>query len=250
MAMATAYTLVIPTYNEAPIIRQTLKEVSAVFSATCKVPWHMIVADNASTDHTSDIVEALHDPHVSVIRLKEKGRGRAIRAAFQAAPHGIVGFTDADLPIEPREVLTGFDMIARGESEIVVGTRFGRGSDVAGRTLLRSGSTVIFHILARIIVGLHASDSQCPLKIMNDRARPIMLATTDPTWWSELEFLLLAEKLHMPLKELPITWNDARYPQRKSTIKFVKDSLRAILAMFEMRLSLHRQLTELRRTLR
>ncbi len=243
--MATKFTLVIPTYNESAIIGETIKIVRDAFIKDCPEPWHIIVADNASTDGTADIVDGFKDPRITTIRLTEKGRGRAIRTAFKAAGGGVVAFTDADLPIDPHDVIKGATMVLQGEAEIVVGSRFAEGSTTSKRAWIRRGSSLIFHLLAKIIVGLQATDSQCPLKITNERMTAIMLATSDPTWWSELEFLLLAEKLKVNMKELPITWTEERFPRRKSTIKVVQDGLRAIKAMFIMRGTLKKQLAGL-----
>ncbi|RJQ29477.1 glycosyltransferase [Candidatus Parcubacteria bacterium] len=243
--MATKFTLVIPAYNEASIIRETIKTICDAFAALCPCPWHVIVADNASTDHTADLVDAMNDSRVSTVRLKEKGRGRAIREAFRSAGGGVVAFTDADLPISPEEIVQGLRMILGSECEVVVGTRFAVKSAAQERSFLRNGSSMIFLMLARMITGLRASDSQCPLKMMNERTTPIMLETEDPTWWSELEFLLLVERLGIAVKELPITWHD-RYPERKSTVKMVSDSLRAIQEMVKMRFHLAKKLEALR----
>lgn len=232
--MTTKFTLVIPTYNEASIIRETLTEVIRVFREHCDEPWAISIADNASTDGTADIALELNDPHVSVLRLKEKGRGRALRAAFAEAGEGIVAFTDADLSIGPLDVLRGLAMIRAGNCEIVVGTRM-TASGETKRSLRRRLSTRVFHILSRAIVGLRASDSQCPIRIMNERVRPILLATVDNTWWSELEFLVMAERLGIGIHELTVEWREDRYPNRKSSVMLVRDGLRAIRAMIKMR---------------
>ena len=146
--MADTFTLVIPAYNEGLIIRETLTAVVTACRKHCPEPWHVIVVDNASIDGTADLVEGFGDPHVRAIRLKEKGRGRAIRTGFEAAGGGIVAFTDADLPIEPAEVLKGLDMIRRGQCEALIGTRFARGGGTVNKTLLRKGTSKIFQIMA------------------------------------------------------------------------------------------------------
>lgn len=233
--MKERLTLVIPTYNEARIISRTLSTVVSVFEKTCTIPWQIIVSDNASTDGTADVVDSLNDPRIRALHLSEKGRGRAIRAAFKEAGGGIVAFTDADLPIVPDEVIKGLSMILRRECEIVIGTRLVGGGAIDERMWLRKLSSKVFHLLAVVLTGLRASDSQCPLRIMNERTTPIMLATVDPTWWSELECILLAEKLYIPMKELPVEWHEGRYEERKSTVRVVQDGIKAIKAMLKMR---------------
>jgi glycosyltransferase involved in cell wall biosynthesis len=235
--MTQKTTLILPAHNEAPIIRQTLHIVVEAFRKSCPEPWGIIVVDNASTDGTTDAVKEFGDPHVRVLRLEEKGRGRAIRAGFEAAGEGVVAFTDADLPIEPHEILRGVSVIQGGSCEAVIGTRCIEGGAALKRTVLRKATSKIFQILARLIVGLRFSDSQCPLKITGERATRIMIATKEPAWWSELEFVLLLQYLHIPTRELPVVWTE-RYARRKSTVKVARDGFDAVRAMVRMRSSL------------
>ena len=94
------YSLIIPVYNEASVIGATLRELTSAFGKICHgKTWEIIVVDNASTDRTSQIVEAFGDEHVSLIRLSAKGKGNAVREGFTHAKGEIVGFTDADLSI-------------------------------------------------------------------------------------------------------------------------------------------------------
>jgi uncharacterized Fe-S radical SAM superfamily protein PflX len=81
---------------------------------------------------------------------------------------------------------------------------------------------------------------------MNERVRPIMLATVDPTWWCELEFLVMAEQLGISMKELPVVWNENKYPRRKSTVMVLRDGTRAIVAMLKMRSYLQPKIALLR----
>ncbi len=248
--MNTKFTLIIPTYNESKIIKETIKLVVETFSKEIKIPWSIIVTDNASVDGTADIVDSLNDARVKSLRLKEKGRGRAIRAGFKEANGGIVGFTDADLPIHPSDIVRALNIVLNGESEIVIGNRFAKDSDTSSREWIRNLSSSIFLILAKTITGLKANDTQCPLRIMNERTTPIMFATIDNTWWSELECILLAERLGVKIKEISVIWNEKRYGARKSTVMVVRDGLKAIKAMIKIRFQIYKQLRDLRKILK
>jgi glycosyltransferase involved in cell wall biosynthesis len=247
--MENRFTLVIPTYNESPIIEATLKTVASTFSSSLVIPWNIIVADNASTDGTADIVEALQDQRIRAVRLREKGRGRAIREGFREARGGIVAFTDVDLSVSPEEIVRALAMILNNECEAVIGTRFAQRHSTLHRSKLRDVSSKAYLLLARLIVGLSASDSQCPLKMMNERTTPIMLATVDPTWFSELEYVALLERLNIAHKEMPVAWDEKRYPARQSKLKFFTDATRAIIAMFKIRYHINAQVRALSLTL-
>ncbi len=65
--------------------------------------WRIVIADNASTDATSQVAAALAAelPDVEVLRLAQKGRGRALRAAWMGSDADVVCYMDVDLSTGP-----------------------------------------------------------------------------------------------------------------------------------------------------
>src|SRR5947209_3930846 len=84
--------------------------------------WSVLVADNASTDAISAVAEALAfaDPRVSVLRLEEKGRGRALKAAWLASKADIVAYMDMGLSTNPRSFLPLIAPLASGHSDLAI----------------------------------------------------------------------------------------------------------------------------------
>lgn len=239
------YSLIIPAYNEAPVILPTVRSLIDVFEQQKDFHWEIIVVDNASTDNTKEQIRDFNHPQVSVIALTEKGKGRAVRAGFAKAAGEIVGFTDADLSVEPKEILAAFLAVSCDEADIVVGSRAHKKSISPGREWWRTGSSEIFHLLAKEIVGVRVRDTQCPLKVMNTLGVRVMLGTQEETWFFDLEFLALCESLRLRVKEVPVTWNEHRYPDRKSKLSTVRDGVRSVGAMFRIKRRLPAQLTVL-----
>lgn len=240
------YSLIIPTYNEAPVIATTVRSLMHAFDVAVGVDWEIIVADNASTDGTADEVASIHDPRVRIIQLSMKGKGRALRAGFHSATGEIIGFTDADLAVPPEEIILAMQYVASKPDIVVIGSRHHVASVMPGREWWRTGSSRVFNILARIFLGIHASDTQCPLKVMSTRNVHILHATLEDTWFADLEFIALLERLDIIVEEVPVTWNEHRYPDRKSKLSTTKDGLRAIVAMFRIRMRLPHLLASLK----
>lgn len=239
------YSLVIPAYNEASVILPTVRSLIESFNKQEDFNWEIIVVDNASTDDTREQIEKFAHPQVRVLALKEKGKGRAVRAGFTKAEGEIVGFTDADLSVPPKEILSAMKYVEAHPDLVVIGSRHHPQSIMPGREWWRIGSSRIFNILARIIVGINASDTQCPLKVMSrDNAR-VMLATLEDTWFADLEFISLLENLHIHTEEVPVTWDEHRYPDRMSKLSTVRDGVRSLGAMWRIRRRLPAQLTML-----
>lgn len=236
------HTLIIPTYNEAPVIRETLQTLlTAIDAEQSDHHWDILVVDNSSTDGTIASAESINDPRVHTLRLEERGKGRAIRAGFAVAAGNIVGFTDADLSVEPREIINSFYRVGSGAADIVVGSRLHPESIMPDREWWRMGSSYFFNILARTIVGVNTSDSQCPLKVLNKQAVAVMLATEENTWFFDLEFLSSVQELGYMIEEVPVLWNEHRYPERRSKLSTTRDGFSAIVAMFRIRKRLSQQ---------
>ncbi|MEK7383496.1 MAG: glycosyltransferase family 2 protein [Elusimicrobiota bacterium] len=89
--------VLIPAYNGAPWIAETLNRLAA---AADDVPYEAVVVDNASTDKTAAICGAL--PGVKVIRNeKNLGFSRAVNQAAAAASGRVLVAVNQDLHLQP-----------------------------------------------------------------------------------------------------------------------------------------------------
>lgn len=108
--------LIIPALNEEAVIGLTLDRIPAgVFDV-------VIVADNGSTDATSDIARA-HG--ALVVREEERGYGAACLKAIASLPEHIevVVFMQADLSEAPDEARLLLAPIKNGCADLVIGSR-------------------------------------------------------------------------------------------------------------------------------
>lgn len=81
--------VIVPTYNEAECIEQTLKKLLAL---NCSSGHEVIVADGGSDDRTVEIAER----YVPVLRT-EKGKAKQMNAGAKAAKGMILFFAHADM---------------------------------------------------------------------------------------------------------------------------------------------------------
>jgi aminoacyl-tRNA hydrolase len=242
--------LIIPAYNEAPVIVATLHLLRVAFEERFTAhgfTWEIIVVDNASTDNTALAVRKICDERIHAHYIPQKGKGRAVRKGVDLAQGVVVGFTDADLSVAPEEIAEAFLRVLSGETSVVIGSRAHPESMLPGREWWRTGSSTAFNLLSRWVVGTSFRDTQCPLKVMDARGRSIFLATVNPTWFFDVEFLALAERLGVHVVEIPVMWSEHRYPERLSKLSTVKDGARSVAAAFRIRRRLPAQLAELRK---
>ena len=94
--------VVIPVLNEAHVLAKSVSTVWEFLRDNLKYRWKIIIVDNGSTDGTSDVAGKLTEKFrdVELICLDVKGRGRALREAWQRSSADVVLYTDVDLSTE------------------------------------------------------------------------------------------------------------------------------------------------------
>ena len=86
-------TVIIPAYNEAAGIKETLTELADYIPAG----WEILVIDDGSADNTFAIVDSMEYPNIRCIRHKKnRGYGSAIKTGCKNAAGDIVVWYDAD----------------------------------------------------------------------------------------------------------------------------------------------------------
>jgi len=117
--------LVIPTYNEASIIRQKLENVLQLDYPREK--FEVVVVDSASNDETGNIVKkfaADHGREINIVLIEQpvrRGKSEAINEALRSIRSEIIVLTDADVTFPPRSVWKLVENFDRAEIGAVSG---------------------------------------------------------------------------------------------------------------------------------
>src|SRR5256885_16130084 len=95
--------IAIPVYNEERDLEPNVRRLRAYLDARFPFAARITIVDNASTDRTWDIARALalELPGVRAQRLREKGRGRAVRHAWLGSHAAAVPSMETDLSTDP-----------------------------------------------------------------------------------------------------------------------------------------------------
>ena len=200
--------IVIPVHDEAETIERNVGLLLDHLRAEFPFNYRVTIADNASTDGTLTLARGLAATHdeVRTIGLAEKGRGRALRAAWLASAADVVSYMDVDLSTNLSSFLPLVAPILSGHSEFAIGTRLNHSAHVRRqrrREVLSRGYNGLIHTLFR--VGF--TDAQCGFKaIRTDVARRLLPFVRDDGWFFDTELLLLAERNGFRIHEVPVDW--------------------------------------------
>jgi glycosyltransferase involved in cell wall biosynthesis len=186
--------LVIPTLNEEEAIGAVIAAVppGAVDD--------IIVVDSGSSDRT---VERAQAAGARIVRLRERGYGRACRAGAEAAEEcDIVVFLDGDGSDCPELIPHLVEPIVGGRCDFVIGSRT-RGQREAGSMAAhqRLAGRVIGAAL-RLLYGVRYSD-MCPFRAIR-RDALMRLGMREETYGWNLEMQMRAARTGLRIVELPV----------------------------------------------
>lgn len=200
--------IVIPVYNEEHALPPSIATLTTYLSTYFPYHWAIIIADNASTDRTLAVAEALaaQYPQVSVLHLDQKGRGRALRTAWLASEADIVAYMDVDLSTNLQSFLPLIAPLATGHSDLAIGSRLLKGA-VVTRQWKRELISRCYNLLIKLVCGRRFSDAQCGFKaVKRSVARQLLPAVENTAWFFDTELLLLAEARGLRIYEVPVDW--------------------------------------------
>jgi putative flippase GtrA len=202
--------LVIPVFNEENDLAACVHRLHAHLTEQVPYRFRITIADNASTDRTWAVAQALADrlPQVQARHLDAKGRGRALRTVWSASDAAVLVYMDVDLSTDLSALLPLVAPLISGHSDLAIGSRLARGSRVV-RGPKRELISRSYNLILRASLAAGFSDAQCGFKaIRSDVARRLLPLVQDTGWFFDTELLVLAERAGLRIHEVPVDWVD------------------------------------------
>ena len=202
--------VVIPVYNEEVDLGPCVRRLHAHLTSQFPYPFRITVADNASTDSTLEVAAALVDelPHVGLVHLEAKGRGRALHAAWTTSDAPVLAYMDVDLSTDLNALLPLVAPLITGHSDLAIGSRLAHSSNVT-RGAKREIISRCYNFILRTSLNAKFSDAQCGFKaIRADVAERLLPLVEDTGWFFDTELLVLAERSGLRIHEVPVDWID------------------------------------------
>jgi len=223
--------IVIPAYNEARRIRDTLKRV-AHFQELKPYAVELIVVDDGSTDQTVDVVAEF--PGYRLLRNdRNHGKGYTVRHGVLEARGEFILFTDADLstPIEEADKL--LSALESSGADAAVGSRaLERELIGVHQPWLRETGGRFFNLLVRAFTSLNLHDTQCGFKLFKrNSTRKAFEGMRIEGFGFDPELLFLIERAGGRIVEVPVRWND--HPATK--VRLLRDSTRMFMDLIAIR---------------
>src|SRR5215211_6908100 len=201
---------VIPVYNEAHVLEKSVATLSEYLERRLPYDWRIVVADNASTDATLAVATRIGDENrrVNVLHLDQKGRGRALKAAWLGSDAGVLSYMDVDLSTDIRAYPALVRAIAEQGYDLSTGSRLARGSRTT-RGLKREVISRSYNVIIKAGFRTKFSDAQCGFKaISRNAAQKLLPRIENNEWFFDTELLIHAERRGYRIKDIPVRWVD------------------------------------------
>ena len=226
--------VILPTYNEA----ENLPGISGAILAALPAAT-LLVVDDASPDGTGRLADdlAATDPRVRVRhRAAKQGLGRAyldgFGVALGAGARHVVQM-DADWSHDPGVLPALVGPVARGEADLVIGSRYTAGGGVEdwgfGRRLISRGGSRF----ARAVLALAPHDLTGGFKAW--RAPTLQTIPFEGVhaggYVFQIEMTYRASRAGARVREIPITFRDRRVGQSKMSRRIVVEALLVVVQL-------------------
>ena len=229
------YLIVIPTYNERDNIEELLEAITRIEPAA-----HLLIVDDNSPDHTSEIVENLikstyTDRLFLLKRTGKMGLGTAYLDGFKWAltrDYDYIFEMDADLSHNPK-YLPDF-LAAIQTHDVVVGSRYVPGGGVRNWGVIRKFISRGGSLYARTILGIPLRDLTSGFKCFRSEVlRAIDLDGIKSNGYSfQIEMTYRAKCKGFRVVETPIVFEDRTVGKSKMSRKIF---LEAVLMVWKLR---------------
>jgi glycosyltransferase involved in cell wall biosynthesis len=231
---AVDLSLVVPCYDEAGHLRQSVAEVVEVLEQTGRT-WEIVFVDDASRDDTRVVIGELcaGDPRLrAVFHERNRGRGAAFKTGFRAATGRITGFIDIDLEVHARYIPSLVARIERHGVDVATGRR----SYVLRQTggIHRAMLSWCYRRLCAILLNAGVQDSETGCKFFKrETATAVVLGSESDGWFWDTEVMVRAVLADLVVHEMPVLF--VRRFDKQSTVRLLPDSIAYLRALLRFR---------------
>lgn len=230
---APVLSLVIPAYNEAPRIAETLSTAVAALQEL-GVSWEVLVVDDGSSDGTRAAAEEFgrRQAGIRVESLPHRGKASAVSHGMRVASGDLILFSDADLAT-PLRYIAPFIERSRQGYDVVIASREGITANRIGEPAYRHFMGRVFNWFVQLLLLPGIEDSQCGFKLFTRQAAHDLIKRTllyrgeggevsgARVTAFDVELLVIARRLRYRIESIPVEWTYG--PQSK--VNPVRDSL-------------------------
>ena len=207
-------TIVVPARNERGNIENAILKTPEFGTHQ-----EFIFIEGNSSDNTWEeilrVKEAYPDKDIRAMKQSGKGKGNAVREAFEAASGDILMILDADLTTPPEDMPKFYDALSHNRGEFINGCRLVYPMDKEAMRFLNFLANKFFGWFFSYILGQRLKDTLCGTKVLFRKDYELIKANRhyfgdfDP--FGDFDLIFGAAKLNLKITEVIVRYRDREY---------------------------------------
>jgi dolichol-phosphate mannosyltransferase len=227
--------VIIPTYNEIENIESIIRAVLSQHK-----PFHVLIIDDNSPDHTADKVVALQEEYKGRLflekRAEKSGLGTAYVHGFRWALKNNYDFIfemDADFSHNPNDLEKLYDACHLGDADLSIGSRYVTGVNVVNWPLSRVLMSYFASVYVRMITGMKIHDATagfvCYKRIVLESINLDKIKFVGYAFQIEMKYRTYCKKL--AISEVPIIFTDRTKGQSKMSNSIIVEAVFGVILL-------------------
>ncbi|MEZ5197904.1 MAG: glycosyltransferase [Bacteroidales bacterium] len=206
--------IVVPARNEKGNIENAIKRTPAFGSHQ-----EFIFIEGNSQDNTYEemlrVKDAYPEKDIVVMKQSGKGKGNAVRDAFEVAKGDILMILDADLTTPPEDMDKFYNALAQNHGEFINGCRLVYPMEKEAMRFLNYLANKFFGWFFSYVLGQRLKDTLCGTKVLFRKDYDLIKANRsyfgdfDP--FGDFDLIFGAAKLNLKIAEVIVRYRDREY---------------------------------------
>jgi glycosyltransferase involved in cell wall biosynthesis len=228
--------VVVPCYNEEKTLASCVEKLLEIEDQSLGL--ELIIVNDCSTDRSLDVANGLKQKHPRIGVLshaRNQGKGAALRTGISHATGDFVAIQDADLEYSPADLKRLVALLAEGEADVVLGSRFLSGGSHRVLYFWHSLGNQFLTFLSNMLTDLNLSDMETCYKVFR---REIIQSITieENRFGFEPEVVAKMAQMRLRIYEMGISYHGRTYAEGKKI--GINDGWRALYCI--LKYNLHR----------
>ena len=227
--------VIIPTYNEIENIESIIRTV-----LTLHKPFHVLIIDDNSPDHTADKVIALQSDFSGKLflekRAKKAGLGTAYVHGFKwalANKYDYIFEMDADFSHNPNDLEKLYHACHLGDADLAIGSRYVTGVNVVNWPLSRVLLSYFASVYVRFITGMKIHDATagfvCYKRQVLESIHLDQIKFVGYAFQIEMKYRTFCK--NFKISEVPIIFTDRTKGQSKMSNSIIVEAVFGVIAL-------------------
>lgn len=227
--------VIIPTYNEIENIESIIRAVLSQHK-----PFHLLIVDDNSPDHTADKVVMLQEEFEGRLfienRAKKAGLGTAYVHGFKWAldrKYNYIFEMDADFSHNPNDLEKLFDACHFGGADLAIGSRYVKGVNVVNWPLSRVLMSYFASVYVKFITGMKIHDATagfvCYKREVLEAINLNKIKFVGYAFQIEMKYRTYCKKFE--ITEVPIIFTDRTKGVSKMSNAIIKEAIFGVISL-------------------